>query len=259
MSFDYLSSFHLQGEALPDRLRRLLMPVGMSPEERVEVTGLETPDPDHPHDEHLHMLMAVVSNENDQPVEVLSESLNGVVKYGIPFDERGRMKNFVPWVSGHDYIVASWGDGDFYTYHLAEKVWMILGLTARCGGNEKQRLIYDDLANSVANVAEGELSTKFDNGLKHGVSWKMSNAHLRKYLWLRDARGVRVFYYKKLLPDQPALRALMKGEQYIVLKPAQTPAWYEINIQERRGGLLLEVWASVEAVSGELCTEATSG
>jgi hypothetical protein len=84
----------------------------------------------------------------------------------------------------------------------------------------------------------------------------MSNEYLRKYLWMRGARGVRVFFYQALLPDSMDLRALMAGQPHVDIKAAD--GWYEIDIREHRAGLLLQVWATVDAVSCELCPEQTA-
>lgn len=84
--------------------------------------------------------MAVVPEEgnDDGPIEVLSEAGDGVVAFSVPFGEKkAESAQFTPSISGYDYIVAAWGDASFYTFCLAEKVWMTLGLTPRCIVNER--------------------------------------------------------------------------------------------------------------------------
>ncbi|MGV8938654.1 MAG: hypothetical protein ACOH2J_16170, partial [Allorhizobium sp.] len=56
----------------------------------------------------------------------------------------GGLNKYTPSVDGNDYIVASWGSGSFYTYMLAEKVWMALGLSMRVLGQDAQRVVFDD-------------------------------------------------------------------------------------------------------------------
>lgn len=259
MAFDYLAAFPIPAHAIPPKLRGLLEPVGMSPSQFVEVASIQESDPLGEQAEHLHLLMAVVPGLDDSPIEVLSEAGNGVVEYSVPVgDKRGCSAEFSPSVSGHDYVVAAWGDGSFYTFNLAEKVWMTLGLTPRCVGNDHQRLVYDDLGLPEFGVAEGEVSSDYHWNLKRTVSWRMSNEYLRRYLWLRGARGVRVFYYSAQLPDVPEVRAIMDGESHVARKPAEGVAWYELDIREHKGGLLLQIWASVEAVTPELCPEQTA-
>ncbi|MGZ4995197.1 MAG: hypothetical protein ACXV79_13660 [Methylobacter sp.] len=220
---------------------------------------MQETDPHGKQAEHLHLLMAVVPGTSDDPIEVLSEAGYGVVEYSVPVgDNRGCSADFSPSISGHDYIVAAWGDGSFYTFNLAEKVWMTLGLTPRCVGNDQQRLIYDDLGLPEFGVAEGEVSSDYHWNLKRTVSWRMSNEYLRRYLWLRGARGVRVFYYSAQLPDVPEVRAIMEGKSHVAHKPAEGIAWYKLDIREHKGGLLLQLWASVEAVIPELCPEQTA-
>lgn len=258
MSFDYLAAFPIPTGAIPERLRGLLEPVGLSASQFVEVASKHEYDQYGEKAENLHLLMAVVPGM-DGPIEVLSEAGNGVVEYSVPVgDKRGCSAEFFPSISGYDYIVAAWGNSSFYTFNLAEKVWMTLGLTPRCLGNDQQRLVYDDLGLPEFGVAEGEVSSSYHWNLKRAVSWRMSNEHLRRYLWLRGARGVRVFYYSAQLPDTPEVRAIMGGKSQVVHKPANGVVWYELDIRENKGGLLLQLWASVEAVTPELCPEQTA-
>ena len=259
MPFDYLAAFPIPAHALPPRLRGLLQPVGLSPSQAVEVAAMQESDPQGRQAEHLHLLMAVVPGVDDGPIEVLSEAGDGVVEFSVPTgDVRGCSTDFSPSISGYDYIVAAWGDSSFYTFNLAEKVWMTLGLTPRCVGNDQQRLVYDDLGLPEFGVAEGEVSSDYHWNLKRSVSWRMSNEYLRRYLWLRGARGVRVFYYSAQLQDVQEVRAFMGGETHVSRKPAEGVAWYELDIREHEGGLLLQLWASVEAVMPELCPEQTA-
>lgn len=259
MSFDYLAAFPIPSHLLPSRLRSLLEPVGLSPQQFVEVASLHESASLDVGSECLHLLMAVVPGIEDKPIQVLSESGNGVVAYSVPVgDKRGCTAEFSPSISGYDYIVAAWGDGSFYTFNLAEKVWMTLGLTPRCIGNDLQRLIYDDLGLPEFGVAEGDVSSQYHWDLKKSVSWRMSNEYLRRYLWLREARGVRVFFYAVDLPDCREIRKIMDKKPHVVLKPNDGAMWYELDIREHNGRLLLQVWASVEAIKPELCPTQTA-
>ncbi|MEX0851852.1 MAG: hypothetical protein WD036_01010 [Bauldia sp.] len=254
MPIDYVAQFPISAAQLPDRLRALLEPVGSSPQQAVEVSSRYDFDRYGAGREYVHMIMAVVPDDGPDATPSLQEAGHGVVSYSVPVaDEKGGSRNYAPSVSGHDYIVASWGNGSFYTYNLAEKVWMALGLTPRCVGNDSQRIIYDDLSLPEFGVAEGEVSTEFYWSPKRDVSWKMSNEYLRKYLWIRSAYGVRVFFYKSLVPDGAELRALMNGQTHVLIKPEG--GWYELDIREHAGGLLIQIWATVKAVTPELCPE----
>jgi hypothetical protein len=256
MPFDYLESFPIPAQALPPRLRELLEPVGLSPTQHVEVACRHESDPHGATAEYLHLLMAVVPGVDGDPIEVLREAGDGVVESSVPVGDRcGCSAEFSPSISGHDYIVAAWGDNSFYTFNLAEKVWMTLGLTPRCVGNDQQCLVYDDLGLPEFGVAEGEVSSDFHWKLKRNVSWRMSNEYLRRYLWLRGAQGVRVFFYRVQLGEVPEIRALMEGRTHVVHKPTEGVKWYELDIREHNGGLLLQLWASVVAVMPELCPE----
>lgn len=255
MPFDYLAAFPLPIDLIPERLRNLLMPVGLNPREAVEVACLyQAPNRDANY-ESVYLQMAVVQDDSDVPLGIFDEAGQGVVAHSVPIEGKDNAAECHPSLSGHDYIVASWGSGSFYAYHLAEKVWMTLGLTPRCIGNEHQRLIYDDLGLPEFSVAEGEISNEYYWRPIRNIGWSMSNEYLRKYLWLRAARGVRAIYYKKKLADHPEIRKLMGGQGHVDLKPDTGPAWYTLDIREYKKGLLLQVWASVEAISCELCPE----
>ena len=231
-------------------------PIGLSPRQYVEVACMQEVDPYGSEAEHLHLLMAVVPGTDDSPIAVLDEAGNGVVEYSVPFgDSRGCISEFLPSISGYDYIVGTWGNGSFYTFFLAEKVWMALGLTPRCLGNDQQRIAYDDLSLPEFGVAEGEVSSEYHYTLKRNISWRMSNEYFRRYLWLRGARAIRVFYYEAKVPDRTEIRALMAGKSQVVLKPSQGIAWYRLDVSECDDGFLLQLWASVEAAKPELCPE----
>ncbi|WP_233208192.1 hypothetical protein [Pollutimonas subterranea] len=232
-----------------------MTPVGMDPAIQVEVTCSTECDPYGPENETVQMLMAVVPDDGQHPPIIHSDQ--GLVAYSTPvIREKGGEKIFSASVSGYDYIVASWGDGSFSTYHLAEKVWMALGLTPRCLGNEQQRLVYDDLGLPEFGVAEGEVSSQFYYQASRDVRWFMSNEYLRKYLWLRGGRGVRQFYYQATLKSTPALRAWMNNRKQVVF---DTPGdWFDGDIRESNGGYLLQLWAAVEVVSCALCPDQTT-
>ncbi|MGV8180324.1 hypothetical protein [Pseudomonas aeruginosa] len=253
---DYLAAFPIPAHLLPERLRLLLQPIGTDPALRVEVSCFTEHDPYGPKCEAVFMLMAVVPDDGQNAIPIL-HSDQGQVAHSTPvLRDKGSERGFLPGVSGHDYIVASWGNGSFYTYHLAEKVWMALGLTPRCFGNEQQRLVYDDLGLPEFGVAEGEISAQYYFTASRKIQWFMSNEYLRKYLWLRGGRGVRQFYYKAMLEDVPELRAWMNGRAFVEL--GGRGGWLEGDLREDGDGLLLQVWATVEAVSCELSPDQTA-
>ncbi len=258
MPINYLDTFPVRQKLLPEKLRRLLSPIGLDPQERVEISALsEYSDVSGRRKEVVHLVMAAVPEAAVDTLEVLEAGSNGVVSYSVPMlREKGNCAEFAPSVSGHDYIVASWGDGSSYTYSLAEKVWMALGLVASCIGNNEQRLVYDDLGLPEFGVAEGEISANYRGEVSRNVIWLMSNEYLRKYLWMRGAVGVRSFYYSAVLPDTPELVALMADKEYIDLKAEGN--WCDGDIRRDERGLLLQVWATVAAVSCEQCLEQTA-
>ena len=249
-----MTQFPIPDTQLPPRLRSLLEPVDSDPQRRVEVASRYDADQYGPDREYLHMVMALVPKPRLSLLGIPREARNAVVSFSTPVvSEQGGLAEFTPSVSGLDYIVASWGDGYFYSYNLAEKVWMALGLSPRCLGGDLQKVIFDDLSLPEFGVVEGEISTEHYFSSKRNVCWTMSNEYLRRYLWMRGAYGVRVFFYEALLPDCPDLRSVMEGEAHAHLKP--DGGWYELDIREHKGKLLIQLWASVVAVAPELTPE----
>ena len=255
MPIDYLAVFPIPEGLLPAKLRVLLTQVGLDPQERVQVSAMfEGDDVAGLEDETLHLVMAVVPEVVVDDLGVPDAAGNGVVAFSVPvLREKGNSAEFSPSVSGHDYVVASWGDGSFYTYSLSEKVWMALGLTATCLGNDDQRLVYDDLGLPEFGIADGEVSANYEWEVSRNVSWRMSNEYLRKYLWMRGAVGVRCFYYAAIVPDTPELRGVMDSAPGALIRPPGD--WCEVDIREDDAGLHVQVWATVAAVSCELCAE----
>lgn len=255
---NYLDEFPIPAELLPPRLVALLEPTGTDRNLRIDVTTRFEFDPYGPNREHLHMIMALAPGPGPGDVSKFNETGHGVVYSSQPdVNNLGQLKEFHPSVSGLDYIVASRGGGSFYGYHLAEKVWIALGLTPRVLGGDQQKLIYDDLSLPEFGVAEGEVSTEYHYTSKRNVNWSMSNEYLRRYLWMRGAYGARLFYYQTLLPDRPQIRALMHGKAHVLLSPEGS--WYDLDIREHNGSLLLQIWAMVHAVGPSLCPAPSAG
>jgi hypothetical protein len=251
---NYLEDFPIEAAVLPNRLRSLLEPVGKNPNLRVDVTTRYENDPYGPNSEHVHMIMALSPDKGPGIVKTFSETGHGVVYFSQPdISECGGLKEFKISVSGLDYVVMSQGGGSFYGFQLAEKVLVALGLTPRLLGGDHQKLIYDDLSLPEFGVAEGEVSTEYHYTSKRNVNWTMSNEYLRRYLWMRGAYGVRLLFYQAILKDQPELRAHMQGKKHAKLTPQD--GWYDLDIREHKGGLLVQVWAMVHSIEPKLCLE----
>jgi len=251
MPQDFLAEFPVPMQHLPARLRELLTPIGLSATEMVEASTRFDSAEDEKDKEYAYMVMVVV------PEEKASEQLNALrgtmlVAESTPvIRDKGSCENFNPTVEGNDYVVASWGSGSSYTYNLAEKVWMALGLTPRCLGNQEQRLVYDDLSVPNFDIADGEVSAEFHWNASRNIRWRIRNDYLRDYLWLRGGVGVRTFYYQGVLPDCAEVRGLMNGSTHACV--GTKDGWFEVDIREHDGKLLLQVWAAVVAVSCDRC------
>lgn len=252
---NYIEKFPIKDKYLPETLRELLTPITPEhPSEKVVVTSRFNHDKHGENRESLQMIMATVPEEESYSIATLRESRDGVVSFSVPFGEqKGDVVHFEPSVSGHDYIVASWGDGSHYSYSLSEKVWMTLGLSPRVLGNSEQKIIYDDLSLPVTAVAEGDIANEYYWQQSRDVHWTMQNDYLRKYLWLRGHCGIRVFFYEALVEDTETIRKIMNGKSHF--NSSHKDNWFELDIREHRGKLLLQVWASVVGVEPKLCEE----
>ncbi len=171
-------------------------------------------------------------------------------------DHKGDLADFVPSIRGRDYIVASWGDNSFFNFYLAEKLWMALGLSARTVGGAHQRLIFDDLRAPVWGVAEGEASNEYEWTSKRPVNWRMRSDYLHKYLWMRGARGVRHFYYSKLLPSMPGVLALLNDDGWCKLEAED--GRYEGDIRPYNDGHLLQLWGVAAVLEPVLSRKPTA-
>lgn len=259
MPIDHLQTFPLPAHVLPARLRALLTPASSDADARIDVLERIDHNTTGPDREYVHMLMAVVPEAEADAVEVLREAETGVVAMGTPdFAKQGEAASWSPSISDYGYIVAAWSDGEGYGYALAERVWMMLGLVPRGFGNAEQRLAYDDLAAPVFDVAGGELSSRHYFSASRPVHWTMSNAHLRRYLWLNGAVGARVFFYEALVDNDPVWRERMAGRPIADLVDA--PKWCRVQLRQHpvhRDRILLQVWATVVAVP-PVCLETES-
>ena len=257
MNMEYLTRFPIPPAQLPPRLRSLLEPVDDSPRLRVDVAVRYDVDHNGPNREYMHMVMALVPEPRLRGLGIPREVRSGLVSDGkYDVEEQGSLAAFTPSVSGFEYIVASWGSRNFYSFNLAEKVWMALGLSPRCLGGDQQEIVFDDLTVPEFDVAKGQISTEFHFTPKRNIRWTMSNEYLRRYLWMRGTYGVRIFFYEAAVPDHPAFRSVMAGRDHVRL--TADDGWYDCSIQEHRGQLLLQVSASVVAVAPELSPEPTA-
>lgn len=257
MPIDYLAEFPIPVAHRPARLRALLEPVGMDPSAVVVVAEQFENDPHGPDREHVLLNVAVVAEGKMDDLCLLAESSSGLVEYSTPVvDHKGDLGDRQPSISGHGYIVAAWGDSSWFAFNLSESVWMMLGLSPRLLGSESRRVVYDDLSKPDLGIAEGEVSSSYYYTRQGAVRWRMRNDYLRRYLWMRGAWGVRAFYYQCLLPEAPELLALLNDQPQVVIKPPG--GWFEVDLRQHDGGLLLQAWATVAAISPETCVEPTA-
>lgn len=252
---DYLNKFPLPLEVMPDLLYKMLSPIdSFEPDLMIEIT--KRYELKNPNNEYCHMAIATIPEKNKNCIQLMRRAAeDGLVQFSTPCcDKKGELKNISYSLDGYDYLVASYGSSNFYTYNLAEKVWLTLGLSQRCVGNEHQKIEYDDLEEPVINVAQGDISNEFHWEQSKNIKWEMRNNYLRKYLWMRGHIGVRSFYYKSYVEDSQQIRALMQGESHF--RDTPEGGWYDLDIREHINGLLLiQVWATIVAILPKKCNE----
>jgi hypothetical protein len=248
----YLEEFPLPEHLIPPRLRALLVPISLNDAHlNVEVAVFRDRGEDR---ECVQLQMLAVPKRKASKLGNLNDSSAAVITGPvISTDTPGALRKYNPLGWGYDPIVMSWGTGSFFAYNLSEKVWMSLGLSPRCFGNQNQKIVYDDQMLPEFNIAGGEISSAYYFEASRNVTWTMRNDYLRRYLWMRGAVGVRVFFYQRLLGDVPELREIMQGERRF-LDEAEG-SWYVFDLREHNGRLLLQVWATVPCVSSKLCPE----
>lgn len=248
----YVQDLPLPTESISPKLLALLTPVGMDPFETPEVTSRYEYDLYGPKYEYVHMFMALTNGPEAITLDKFHETTDGVVSYSVPcINECGELAEFYPNISGCDYIVASHGNGSFYSFNLAEKVWMSLGLSPRCVGGDDQKMIFDDLSLPEFGVAEGEISNFYHFGSSRNISWRMSNEYLRNYLWMRGKFGTRGFFYEAHIHETPEITAALGQESQVNYKPDD--GWYELCLRRIDGNVLVQLWAMVCAVTPERC------
>ncbi len=256
-AINYFHELNLPESCISPKLQALLTPVGLDPLERPEVTARYEYDQYGPDYEYVHMVMALTDEADALLVADFGEVSDGVVSFSTPIvDNCGGLAGHSPSVSSHEYVVASHGNGSFYSYHLAEKLWMTLGLSPRCIGGDDQRLIYDDLSLPEFGVAEGEIASSYYYKANRNVSWRISNEYLRKYLWLKGKHGTRVFFYEAYIQETQEISDLLGDNGHYVAEPED--GWYELDIRRIDQRILMQISAVVCAVSPELCAEQTA-
>ncbi|QLE85419.1 hypothetical protein FLM48_10220 [Shewanella sp. Scap07] len=250
---NFLTQLPLPSAEVPDTLRNLLeVETTVSPSKKVQVTTNFEKDQYGDSHEALQMIMACVPESKITNLGQLNESSNGVVSFSTPIcDIKGDISGIKPSISGYDYIVASWGDSQRYSYSLAEKVWMTLGLSPRVIGNAIQKVTYDDLSKPVIDVASGDFASQYYFHSSRDINWEMRNDYLRKYLWMNGCWGVRVFYYETYIKDSPEIRELFGKETYYQCNKPNS--WYDLVLREHQNKIMLQIHATVPVVSPERC------
>ena len=212
----WLDGFPIAENLVPKRLKDLVAEIPNQDPNRhiVVVTHLEI-DPHGPDREELVMQTSVVPDEAVDDLAVLRRKSDfSHVSSSLTLEKFGSARNFTPSIGGHDYLVASWGSNSFFNYNLSEKVWMGLGLSARTIGGDHQSLVFDDLGLPEMGIAKGEASSKYHWESSRPVTWTIRNDYLRRYLWMRGAHGVRIFYYSKRIPVTAEWVALLNGSDH---------------------------------------------
>ncbi|WP_275556667.1 hypothetical protein [Mixta sp. Marseille-Q2659] len=248
---DYISQLPLPEEQIPQGLKDLLLPENnTNSQKEVIVTHRYEKNKYQKNYEHAQMLMAVVPEEDIANLTVLPESTDCVVAYSRPYcTQKGGVRGQKNSISGFGYIVASWGDGSHYSFFLAEDVWMKLGLTPRLTGDIEQRVIFDDASKPIFGVVKGDVSCKFFFESSKDIVWTMQNDYLRKYLWMKNCVGVKVFHYEAYINRSSEVKDLLSGSNtYQFNRP-----WIDLEITDHTDHVILQAWGTIQSVNPERC------
>lgn len=256
----WLDGFPVPVHLIPPRFRELVSEVAVDdPAQHVAVVSRLEIDPYGNDQEDLLMQTAVVAADRLGDLDAIRRSSDfSVVSSSLSdADKFGEAADFAPSIGGHDYLVASWGSGSFFSYNLSEKVWMALGLSARTIGGDHQAIAFDDLTVPEMGIAGGEASSQYYWQSTRPVTWTIRNDYLRRYLWMRGAHGVRIFYYAKRLPPRPELLAAM-GEADRFGKVAEDGR-YELDLMVNDDHVYMQVWGVASVLAPELCDAPDAG
>ena len=255
--FDYQSNFPLLIDSLPKRLQKLLRLESIENHAaEIEVATRFVKNQYEDGYEYVHMLMACIPEKDLSNIYVFAETASGIVKEGTPYvDNKGGLDHIKLDVSGYDYIVASWGDGARYSYNLAEKVWMTLGLTPRLIGNADQRIIYDDLSAPLLSVASGDVSCEYEFTQSKNIKWMMRNDYLRNFLWMRNCYGFRVFFYESYIEETKELNQLLGNKDHYNKNISN---WGELCIRRIKNRILIQLHAVTLGVEPNRCNSTSA-
>lgn len=222
-----------------------------NPNKMVEVTARYEQDTYGPNREFYHMVIITVPEvETVSLRDFYDYSSDGVAAYSIPTcDNKGDLAER-PHRPNLNYLVASWGSGSFYSYNLAEDVWMTMGLTPRCVGGDTQRIVYDDLSVPAVDIADGEVSNSYYYQPDRNIHWHMRNDYLRQYLWQLGHVGVRAFYYEGYVDNPEAYEPYLVDGYY---SEEPESGWYELRILKHEKGIMLQVHGATIALTPEKC------
>ncbi len=255
--FDYQNDFPLLINSLPKRLQKLLRLESIENHSaEIEVASRFVKNQYEDGYEYVHMLMACIPEKDLSNISVFAETITGLVKEGTPnVDNKGGLAHIKLDVSGYDYIVASWGDGARYSYNLAEKVWMTLGLTPRLIGNADQQVIYDDLSAPLLNVASGDVACEYEFTQSKNIKWTMRNDYLRNFLWMRNCYGFRVFFYESYIGETEELNQLLGNDDHYNKNISN---WGELCIRRIKNRILIQLHAVTLGVEPNRCNSTSA-
>lgn len=255
--FDYQKDFPLPITSLPERLQKLLRLESIENHSaEIEVASRFVKNQYEDGYEYVHMLMACIPEKDLSNISVFAETTTGLVKEGTPYvGNKGGLDHIKLDVSGYDYIVASWGDGARYSYNLAEKVWMTLGLTPRLIGNTDQQVIYDDLSAPLLNVACGDVACEYEFTQSKNIKWKMRNDYLRNFLWMRNCYSFRVFFYESYIGETEELNQLLGNDDHYNKNISN---WGELCIRRIKNRILIQLHAVTLGVEPNRCNSTSA-
>ncbi|MEW7001346.1 hypothetical protein M5585_19085 [Serratia ureilytica] len=98
-------------------------------------------------------------------------------------------------------------------------------------------------------VAKGDVSSDYYFRSNKDVKWTMRNDYLRRYLWMRNYVGVKVFYYEAYVKRTTEIINILSDSKHFKL---DLP-WIDFEIVDLDDRIMLQAWGTVQSVQPELC------
>lgn len=226
------------GKSIPEKLEEMFIEHDESDsDQKILIADLQNLG-----DEYLSYVMVSVPADKQNEVAIRKFDFIGVTFSGYE-------------ASGYEAFVNIIDSSNDLSAGLNEKVWMLLSLSSRCVGGKEQNIIYDDLCLPKLDIVSGWLKRRRDPQDKGRITWDIKNAYLRKYLYLRNHYGFKVFYYENKIDLNPVIQSHLDSNSYFIYKDKDKNFNFDIRKSEKPGKVHFCIWGVIPAIDPVLCPE----